>query len=154
MDFDSSYAGFQVPLPVRQQVQIEVIDMEEVTGKTPDDNGEVSSGLSFNFSITGPESAKMSDQTSAVGFSFSQKFWLPRKSLFDSKPKYANGMKAMVSKLLAACFGENFSGHVEPQEWLGRSFIADIRQTFDKFNKENVIEIERVYSESDLSKPA
>jgi hypothetical protein len=148
----SEFKDFTLPMPQNGQYEIEIIDCTELLGKKPDENNECSSGLSFNFCISGPETAAMSDGTSAIGHAFKQNFWRPRQSLKDSKPKVANRMTNEIKRLLDGVFGDSISEDVLESDWIGRKFIAYVTSAYDDYEGETVPKINKVLTAKDLTR--
>ena len=150
----SGFKGYKVPTPVKGQVMLEIVDAEDVQGKRADDNGEVSKGFKLTASIKSPEDALMTDGTTAVGYTFSQTWWLPRQSLIDTKPQVAGRMKRDFSHLIEAAFGADFPETIDNSEWISRQIVAYIAPAFDDFNNEDICEITTVLTAADIERKA
>lgn len=150
----SGYKGYKVPTPVKGQVMLEIVDAEDVSGKRADDNGEVSKGFKLTVAIKAPEDALMTDGTTAVGYTFSQTWWLPRQSLKDAKPQVAGRMKRDFAHLIEAVFGADFPETIDNSEWIGREVFAYVAPAFDDFNNEDICEITAVLTAADIERKA
>lgn len=148
----SEFSGYKIPTPVKGRVMLEVLDAEEVEGKRPNDEGEKSRGLKLTVAIKDPPDALMSDGTTAVGYTFSQSWWLPRAQLVREKPQTAGRMKRDFARLLDAVFGVEHPATIQVEEWIGRQFFADIYSKFDDYNKEDICEISNVVTPDDMSR--
>lgn len=146
----SSYSGFKVPTPVKGRVMLEIVDAEEIEGRKPNEEGEKSQGMKITFCIKDPPDALMTDGTTAVGYTFTQTWWLPRQALLRDKPQIASRMKKDFARLLDAVFGADHAQTIQQEEWIGRQVFADVRSTYDDFQKEDICEIFNVVTPSDV----
>lgn len=100
----SKYKNYKAPLPCKGKVVCE-LRVQNCEGSQEDANGEKSRGLLLDYTIVGPDAAIMNDGGSALGFKFTERVWVPRKSLEDRDPATAGRMNTQVAQRLGAMCG-------------------------------------------------
>jgi hypothetical protein len=103
----SSFKGYKAPLPAKGKVLVKIDKIETVEGKDPDDFGEISSGFHPSYEIIGPDDAVMSDGSSALGWKFDERLWIPRSSWVKKDPAGAARQKSKIASRLRAWFGSD-----------------------------------------------
>jgi hypothetical protein len=137
----SDLRGFKAPMPTKGEYDLEIVDAREFVGKKEDENGEVTTGVSFKLKIVGPDFAQLTTGEPAVGFTFENALMLPRKSLLQKNPQVAGRMKKEFASRLEACFGNEFPGTVEPSDWAARQFRGELYVSWDDYAKDDVVRI-------------
>ncbi len=141
----SEYKGFKNPLPTKGTVELEIVEMKEVKGNKEDENGDVSEGLTFKYRIVGPDSVVLNDpdRTSALGYEFEETLWKPRRSLMQKNAQAGNGMKVTIARQLEAIFGRDCPNTIEPRDYAGRRFRAEISSKFDDYKGDDIVVVQK-----------
>lgn len=139
----SKLHNFKTPLPTKGEVELEIVSVRELTGNKEDENGDVSTGLSFNYRIVGPQDVILNDEghSSALGYTFDENFWFPRQSLRDSKPQTAARMEKDFARQLEAVFGKDFPDDVNVKDWESKHIFAKITTKYDDYSKDDIVQI-------------
>lgn len=103
----SRFKGYKAPLPAKGKVILKIDKIETVEGKDPDDNGEISTGFHPTYVIVNPEDAIMDDGSSALGWKFDERLWIPRQSWKDKDPAGAARQESKIASRLRAWFGSD-----------------------------------------------
>ena len=137
----SDLKGWKDPMPSKGHVVLRILEAREITGKKPDANGEVSTGMGFKLEIAGPASATMNDGSPALAFSFDHALFLPRASLVESNPRVATRMRGDFARFLEAAFGNDIPDEVSEDDWTGKLIAADIYVAFDAYRSTDVVKL-------------
>lgn len=139
----TEYVNFTMPIPARGKYELEIVDASEITGKTPDVNGDCSHGIKLTFSVTNDD-AMMTDGNTAIGYVFNQTWWEPRQSLIDSKPNVAMRMRRDIATLIKSAFGDSAPEEIAEHDWIGRRITAYLGDEFDEFQGETIVKVVKV----------
>ena len=130
----TGYVSWKPPVLVKGKYEVKIVFAESFVGTKVDDNGEVSVGMSFQYEVTGPADAVMSDGSSAVGYRFKELMLEPKR---NSSMKYINMCNAKWHSQFDACFGDNVPENVEPEEFFDRCFLITAYPKWDEYSQED-----------------